>query len=49
VRITKQMQFQIDKILATRVRCGIKQHLVRWKDYIKDFDSWIPESDIRKI
>jgi hypothetical protein len=27
VRITKQTQFQIDKILATRVRRGIKQHL----------------------
>ena len=31
VRITKQAQFQIDKILATRTRWGIKQHLVPWK------------------
>jgi hypothetical protein len=49
VRITKQTQFQIDKILATRVRRGIKQHLVRWKGYNKDFDRWIPTADIRKI
>jgi hypothetical protein len=49
VHITKQTQFQIDKILATRVRRGIKQHLVRWKGYNKDFDSWIPASDIHKI
>ena len=48
VRITKQTQFQIDKILATRTRRGIKQHLVRWKGY-KDFDSSIPASDIRRI
>jgi hypothetical protein len=27
VHITKQTQFQIYKIIATRVRCGIKQHL----------------------
>jgi len=49
VRITKQTQFQIDKILATRTRRGIKQHLVSWKGYNKDFDSWIPASDIQKI
>ena len=49
VRITKQTQFQIDKILATRTRGGIKQHLVRWKGYNMEFDSWIPASDIQKI
>ena len=49
LRITKQTQFQIDKILATRTKRGIKQHLVRWKGYNKDFDSWIPASDIQKI
>jgi hypothetical protein len=47
--ITKQTQFQIDKILARRVRRGIKQHLVRWKGYNKDFDSSIPASDIQKV
>jgi hypothetical protein len=49
VRIMEQTQFQIDKIFATRVRRGIKQHLVRWKGYNKDFDIWIPASGIRKI
>jgi len=49
VRVTKQTQFQIHKILATRTRRGIKQHLVRWKGYNKDFDSWIPASDIWRI
>ena len=33
VHITKQTQFQIDKIIATRVRRGIKEHLVKWKVY----------------
>ena len=49
VHITKQTQFQIDKILATRRRRGIKQHLVLWKGYNKDFNSSIPASDIQKI
>ena len=49
VHITKQTRFQIDKILATRTRRGIKQHLVRWKGYNKDFDSLIPASDKHKI
>ena len=49
VRLTKQTQFQIDKILATRRRRGIKQHLVRRMGYKKDFDSCIPASDIQKI
>jgi len=49
VRITKETQFQIDKIMATRVRKGIKEYLVRWKGYGPDFDSWIKASDIKKI
>ena len=49
VRITKQTQFQIDKIVRTRVRRGIKEHLVRWKGYSSDFDSWVKSSDIKKI
>ena len=47
--ITKQIQFKIDKILATRVRRGIKNHLVRWRGYGPDFDSWVKASDIEKI
>ena len=39
VRITKQTQFQIDKIVATRVRPDIKEHLVHWRGYGPDFDS----------
>jgi len=49
VCITKQTQFHIDKIVRTRVRRGIKEHLVRWKGYSSDFDSWVKSSDIKKI
>ena len=49
VHITKQTQFQIDKIIATRARSGIEEHLVMWKVYSSDFDSWVPASDIKNI
>jgi hypothetical protein len=49
VRISEDTQFQIDKILRTRVKRGIKQFLVRWKRYSADFDEWIPTSYVRQI
>jgi len=41
VRNLKRTQFQIGKILRTRVRRGIREYLVRRKGYRPDFDSWI--------
>jgi len=49
VRITKRNTFQIDKILATRVRRGIRECLVRWKGYGPDFDSWINAASVKNI
>ena len=49
VRITKQTVYKIDKILDKRVRRGIREYLVRWQGYNKDFDSWIPASSVRNI
>ena len=49
VRITKQTIYKIDKILDKRVRRGIREYLVRWQGYNKDFDSWIPASSIKNI
>ena len=49
VRITKQTQFHIDKIVRTRVRRGNKEQIVRWKGYSSDFDSCVKASDIKKI
>jgi len=46
LRITEQTEYKIDKILDQRVRRGSREYLVRWKDYSKDFDSWIPASSV---
>jgi len=49
VRITKRTTFQIDKILATRVRRGFREFLVRWKGYGPVFDSWINAASVNNV
>jgi len=49
VRITKRTTLKTDKILATRVRRGIREHLVRWRGYGPDFDRWINASSLKNI
>jgi len=49
VQITKRTTFKIDKILATRVRRGIREHLVRWMGYGPEFDSWINATSVKNI
>lgn len=39
--------YVVDKILDSRVRRGIREHLLRWRGFRPAFDSWIPASDIR--
>ena len=47
--VSKQPLFKFDKIIATRVRRGIKEHKVHWQGYGPDFDGWIKASTIKKI
>lgn len=36
-------------IMKRRVRKGIPEVLVRWKDYESDFDEWIPEANLEDL
>ena len=49
IKVTRKTEYQIDKILDSRVRHGIRDYLVRWRGYGSAFDSWIPTSDIRRL
>ena len=49
VTVTPQTEFEIDKIVRTRNKNGIKQHFVTWRGYDENFNSWINSTDIKKI
>ena len=49
VRVTKQTTYKIYKILDNRVRRGILEYHVRWREYGVDFDSWVPSTGIQSV
>jgi len=49
VRITDRTSYKIDKILDKRVKCGIREYLVRWRGYSQYFDSWVPAISVKNI
>jgi hypothetical protein len=49
VTVSPESLFQIDKIVRTRNKGGIKQHLVKWKCYDENFNTWINESGNNSI
>jgi len=49
VTVSPETEYQIDKILRTRNKNGIKQHIVQCKGYDETFNSWVNASNIKKI
>jgi len=49
VTVSPETAFQVDKIVRTRNKTGIKQHFVKWKGYDNTFNSWVNASNIKKI
>ncbi len=46
VNINNDTIWRIEKVLARRVKNGIREVKVRWLDYDAFYDSWIPAKDI---
>ncbi len=47
--VSPQTEFRIDKMVRTRKKGGIKEHLVKWRGYEETFDSWVDATDIKRI
>lgn len=48
-KITNWTYYLVNKVLDTRVGRGIRDHLVRWREYGSAFDRWIDATDIRQL
>ena len=47
---SSQEEFRIEKVIKKRrTKSGEKEAYVKWKGYSNDFNSWIPESDLRRL
>ena len=47
---SKQDVYRIEKVIKKRTkRGGVKEAYVKWKGYNKEFNSWIPISDLKKL
>ena len=49
VRVTKNTVYKIEKVLDVRVRRGIREYLVSWRGYSREFDSWVPASSVKDV
>jgi hypothetical protein len=46
VLTTQDTTYRVAEIIETRIRKGIKEHLVSWVGFSDKYNSWIKDSDI---
>ena len=46
---TAESYYHVEKVLETRVRGGKTTHLVKWLGWPASFNSWVADSDIKKL
>jgi len=44
----KKGAYRVEKVIRRRTHDRIREALVRWEGYGEDFDSWIPDADVKK-
>ena len=49
VKVEKDREWKISKVLKTRKRKGKKEHLVRWLHWPKKFDSWVSDRELKSL
>jgi len=49
VSITDRTSYKLDKILDKRVRRGIREYLIRWRGYNKEFHSWVSATSVKNV
>jgi Cdc6-like AAA superfamily ATPase len=48
VKFEKQDQdFEVEKILKTRIKNGKKEYFIKWKGYPSSMNSWIPAKNLK--
>jgi hypothetical protein len=48
LQLSKQEVYRVEKVIRKRKKNGVDEAYVKWKGYGKEFDSWIPASDLQK-
>ena len=49
VKVEKDREWKISKVLKTCKRKGKKEHLVRWLHWPKKFDSWVSDRELKSL
>ena len=48
LQLSKQEIYRVEKVIRKRTKNGIKEAYVKWKGYGREFNSWIPATDLQK-